>query len=192
MRDPSETPTRRSPDRESAPIRSGLGCRVRASSVGVGWRADRERVGSVLAFHCHAPRDDRVHPGGRASTHGFERGKTLQWGPCPIESSPTTQHPLSPPRRRRCAQVRNVSISVATTSHAPQVLFRVHVDQHPTHHPPPTPNRACRLAETPKTPRARRRRPTPRARAPTTNPLCLTALRSQGRSSTSTKRACST
>ena len=55
------------------------------------------------------------------------------------ELSPT-QHPqLSPPRRRRCAQVRERCMSVATISHAPQLFLRARVDQHPTHHPSPAP-----------------------------------------------------
>ena len=73
----------------------------------------------------------------RERDHGLPLEKKLALGPIPSHRHPT-QHPqLSPPRRRRCAQVRERCMSVATISHAPQLFLRARVDQHPTHHPPP-------------------------------------------------------
>ena len=63
----------------------------------------------------------------------------LALGPTWLTSSPTQNPQPSPPRRRRCAQVRERCMSVATISHAPQLFLRVRVDQHPTHHPSPAP-----------------------------------------------------
>ena len=65
----------------------------------------------------------------------------LALGPTSWQSKLTSQPHPPPPRRRRCAQVRNVSIRVGATCEFPHLFFGAHVDQHPTHHPPP-----CRLA----------------------------------------------